>query len=188
MRTLKFYLVATLFIMIASCEPELNQPFETYLIKEGNHGTTPSVQFLQSTKLEFSAIFDESAMYISQDPINQHDVNKLLGFADCNVHHHTNSARFGWRWLENKLEILAYCYKNKERIVESIGHVDLNEPYDYSITLLPNQYLFHLEGFPEVTIPRETKCDIGAYYMLFPYFGGDEVAPQDIQIKILTKY
>ncbi len=186
---IQFYLFLFFTSIALACEPDLEQPYEIYTIKEGNHGSNyAGIQFLQSSSLRFSAIFNKSAIYTSKEPVNQHDINKLLGFADCNVHHHVNSARFGWRWLDGKLEILAYCYANKERITKSIGFVELNQSFEYSITVSKEQYLFELEGFPMVTMPRSSSCEVGSYYMLFPYFGGDEVAPQDISIKLLTQY
>jgi len=181
------YILMILAASFWGCEPEINEPFEAFVIKAGKHNSVTRAQFLQSSTLKFNAIFNESAIYNSKDPINQHDTNKLMGFADCNVHHHVNSARFGWRWLNDQLEILAYCYFKNERQIKLVGVVELNQAYEYNITLHDNTYEFNLEGFSTVIMPRESKCKVGAYYMLFPYFGGDEVAPQDIEIKILTK-
>jgi hypothetical protein len=87
--------------------------------------------------------------------------------------------------LDEKLEILAYCYVSGERIVELVGDIDLNTESDYSIRLENDSYIFRLNDYPEVVIPRQKPCDQGYYYMLWPYFGGDEVAPHTITIKIL---
>ncbi|MCH2218703.1 MAG: hypothetical protein MK076_11665 [Flavobacteriales bacterium] len=182
------YIFLLTTLMFFTCEPEYHEPYETYTISKGSHGLSLKGQSLQTNQLTFKAIFDESAIYQSTTEENQHDTNKLLGFADCNSHHHQNSARFGWRWLNDQLEIMAYCYVDGERHIESVGYVDFDEPSNYSLSLKEDHYLFQLEGFPSVEIPREPPCERGLYYMLFPYFGGNDVAPHDISIKIQMNY
>ncbi|MEQ9006908.1 MAG: hypothetical protein RLP12_03425, partial [Ekhidna sp.] len=152
------------------------------------HANTWKMQSLQSKTLSFSAIFDHTAIYEAGTTENQHDIHKLMGFSDCNSTHHDNSARFGWRWLEGKLEIHAYVYVGGERITEYIGDVELNQPSDYQLQITDDHYVFYLQGYDPVRIKREAPCNKGLYYMLYPYFGGDEVAPHDILIQILTKY
>lgn len=181
-----FTLILNILIVLlfTQCEESMEQPFEYYTIKKGRHASTNKVELIQSHKMHFTAIFDESAIYTSGTEENQHDTNKLLGFSDCNDHHHLNSARFGWRWLDEQLEILAYVYADGDRIIEPIGTIPLNEPVAYQLILNDDSYLFVLDGFPPVSVERKNKCDMGVYYLLTPYFGGDETAPHDITIKI----
>ena len=184
----KIYILFTLLIL-ANCEPQWEEPYKVYKIEKGTHAPIiPKVGSMQSDVLIFNAIFDESAMYQTLTEENQHDINKLMGFSDCNAIHHDNSARFGWRWLEEKLEIHAYCYVNSERITELIGTVDFNEKVNYTLQLTDNQYIFQINDEQPVFISRGDLCEIGIYYMLYPYFGGNEVAPQDISIQIQTLY
>lgn len=183
-RILLILLLAVLF----SCEPALEDPYENFIIPAGKHDNGWKMQSLQSKTLSFSAIFDQSAIYETKTVENQHDINKLMGFSDCNSNHHQNSARFGWRWLDGQLEIHAYAYVSGERITKLIGTVDLDQAVDYHIQLTNDHYVFYLQGYDPVRIKREAPCTIGLYYMLFPYFGGDETAPHDIHIQILTKY
>ncbi len=190
MKSLLSYIgIFGLFLVIfTSCEDSNFEPFEYYTINKGAHGSTPKVELLQSKELNFKAIFNESAIYTSSIPENQHDINKLLGFSDCNTQHHQNSARIGWRWLDGKLEIFAYCYVNGERITQYLGETALHEARTYSIVITKEQYVFEMEGYDQVVIPRSNVCDSGVFYMLFPYFGGDEKAPHDIDIGILRLY
>ncbi|WP_425390704.1 hypothetical protein [Ekhidna sp.] len=183
-RFLVVVLVATLF----ACEPALEDPYEKFIIPAGKHSGLWKMQSLQSKALNFSVIFDQSAIYQAATKENQHDIHKLMGFSDCNSTHHDNSARFGWRWLDGKLEIHAYAYVAGERITQYIGDVALNEPNDYQLQITEDEYVFYLQGYDPVRITREAPCSKGLYYMLFPYFGGNEVAPHDILIQILTKY
>ncbi len=173
---------------LGSCEDAIETPYEHFLIPEGKHAGTTKVESLQSSSIRFQAIFNESAVYRTETEENQHDINKLIGFADCNSHHHQNSARFGWRWLEGNLEIHAYAYVNGERITQFLGTVALNDEYNYQVELTPEAYIFSLEGFDPVEVSRGDTCQKGLYYMLYPYFGGNETAPHDILIQILMHY
>ena len=102
-------------IFLLSCSEQIDVPFRTFKIPEGKHYSTRAIESLQSTSLAFQVLFDSSAVYQTIDPIQQFSTNKLLGFADCNSLHHENSARFGWQWVNNELQILAYNYVNGER-------------------------------------------------------------------------
>lgn len=187
------HLVIQLFIIIiiallTSCEEKIVEPYDSFVLPAGRHSGFNGVQSLQSRSLSFTAIFDETAKYQTVIPENQYDINKLLGFSDCNSVHHHNSARFGWRWVDNQLEIHAYAYVDGDRKNEFVGIATLNRPYDYRLSFTDDAYHFYMEGVDPVTILREPVCNRGFYYMLYPYFGGDEPAPHDILIKIRFDY
>ncbi|MER2998337.1 hypothetical protein [Pontibacter populi] len=157
--------------------------YTTYLIQKGEHSATNNTfKSLRTNTLRFEAIFDQSAIYTSIDPVNQWDINKLYGMADCSSSHQTNSARFGWRWLNDQLEIHGYVYHNGNRASAYISTVDLNKAYTYELRLDGSNYIFRVNG-AEITLPRGCS-GTGNGYQLYPYFGGDEVAPHDITIKI----
>lgn len=177
-------------ISLSSCEkleevlPE--KPSEststTYLIKKGQHSSTNKYVPLEVSKLVFTAIFDSSAIYKTGIQSNQADINKLYGISDCGTHHHQNSARFGWRWFDDQLEIHAYSYKDGQRKYEFITSVALNKEYTYTMELKEDAYLFKING---KTISSERSCSgKSSGYKLFPYFGGDEKAPHDIKVVI----
>lgn len=174
-----------LFLALFSCEEyEDIVGYKEFLIKENRHSAdeTP-VDEMHSHELIYDVIFDSSAIY-SINEADQADINKLFGFADCNDFHHDNSARFGWRWYENELQILAYIYANEQRLTQKLGSVELGKPYRYIIYLNDNSYQFYIDGVtPEVVeMTRGSTCDKGFYYILFPYFGGNIEAPHDISI------
>lgn len=153
-----------------------------YLIQTGAHHATLTYEGTELEKLRFKALFDSSAIYTSIDPVNQADINKLYGVSDCNSYHHTNSARFGWRWYEDKLEIWAYTYEAGTRKAAFIDSVALGQFHQYQISFETNKYIFQLND-KKVEMPRYCQGKaIG--YKLFPYFGGDETAPKDISIWI----
>lgn len=184
----KPYILLLLFLTIPfillECEKEsILNDFHIYTIKNGTHSSTNDVRQFNKSKLQFIAIFDYTAKYETVDTINQADINKLYGFSDCSSGNHANSARFGWRWYQDELQIFAYCYANKVFAFRYMTSVILNEQNLYTISLEPDKYIFQVNQEPEVEMTR--GCDGSpARFMLYPYFGGDETAPQDIIILI----
>lgn len=155
---------------------------KTYVIKAGSHSTGSSLSSLSISKMTFKVTFDSTAIYKTEDPANQADINKLYGLSDCGTHHHQNSARFGWRWFNDELEIHAYNYSNGKRYFSYITSVALNEEFTYSLELTEDEYIFSLN---DQIISMDRYCSESASaYKLFPYFGGDEKAPHDIAIII----
>jgi hypothetical protein len=142
------------------------------------------LKLVKVTSMKFTVKFDNSAVYSTIDPANQADINKLYGFSDNDGHHHQFSARFGWRWYNNKLNLQAYIYNNGVRDYKDIGDIDLNKEYLCEIRVVGNQYQFFLNSVLKVTMPRNAVGTEGSGYQLFPYFGGDELAPHEIKIQI----
>src|SRR5690606_17551586 len=78
---------------------------DLYLIPKGSHYcNNNTLKAVRTAALRFEVTFDASAIYTSTSAANQTDINKLYGVSDCGTLHHTNSARFGWRWYNNRLE------------------------------------------------------------------------------------
>ena len=186
--TIHVLLCIILPVIVCGCE---DLPFDDkvtvreFTIRSGEHYATPRLTETTSTKrVAFFATFDESARYAFADASEQADINKLLGFSDCTTHHHENSARFGWRWYNDQLEIHAYCYVDSVRVHELIGTVDIGDKIRYEITTTPEAYEFFLNGEKKLAIPRAQTCDEGLNYLLYPYFGGSVPAPHDVHIKI----
>ncbi len=158
--------------------------FITYRILKGkNYCENNSYPLWKHSSLRFVAIFDSSCIYTNVDPANQADINKLYGFSDCTTPHHANSARFGWNWINGAIHIHAYCYVDSVRQYKELGTVSLNKEVNCSIETLPGKYVFTLNGKRD-TMQRHCTDSIANGIKLFPYFGGDEPAPHDIQIKI----
>jgi hypothetical protein len=158
--------------------------FLQYIIKQGqqysNYSSYAQVSLDQQS---FVVRFDSSAIYQTADPSNQNDINKLFGFSDNNAQHHEFSARFGWRWSNNALRLFAYVYNNSVRVSKELGTVDLGAENHCSIKVSGDTYLFSLNGVT-TTMPRASSTANAEGYKLFPYFGGDELAPHTISIWI----
>ena len=199
MKLMKKYLLCLFVILgvLAACDeqiipgmPEKKQESETtdkasqqYLIPAGAHYTTESgFKPMQGDVLRFNATFDQSAIYTTQDPANQGDINKLYGMSDCNSTHQVNSARFGWRWYKDQLEIWAYTYADSERKFQFITTVEINTKNTFEIEFANEVYIFRVNN-TSIELPRACEGKANGY-KLYPYFGGDEVAPHEIAIDI----
>lgn len=158
--------------------------YRTYILRKGEHYSKPN-PFRLTTKssLRFNAIFDSSCIYKTVDSINQYDINKLYGFSDCGSQHLTNSARIGWRWVNNELQLFAFVHNNGAILPEtSMGSAPIGSVINCRITCKPSVYEFEVNGLVK-TLPRHCYSAF-TRYMLNPYFGGDETAPQNIRILI----
>lgn len=155
----------------------------TYVLKKGMHNADSNpLKSVSSAAMRFAVTFDSTAIYTTVDPANQGDINKLYGFSDCSSMHHVNSARFGWRWYNNRLELHAYTYLNKIRNSVFVAAVELGKETTCEIKTENDQYVFTCNG-QTVTMGRGCNGQVSGY-QLYPYFGGDETAPHNITITI----
>jgi hypothetical protein len=161
-----------------------------YKVKKGKHRFSPlNFKPFYKTKLKAEIKFDKSCLYDLNNQ-DQLDINKLFGFSKG--HHHWNSYRFGWRCVENKIELLAYIYVNGKRINEweqdiHLTFLDVDKTYKLSLKSSHNKCYFKvLDEFDQLVIIREypvlSRFKLG--YILNPYFGGTSKAPHDMEISI----
>jgi hypothetical protein len=174
-------------LCILSCnepsDPDIpEKKFEAYVIPAGHHSSFNSLEWLEEKDLSYEVYFDSSAIYSTQDSSNQADINKLFGFSDCGGHHHENSARFGWRWFQNELQIFSYIYVDQDRMYDSLTSVELGAIHSYRVLQNDSMYLFYMDEIEIARYARHSNCTEGWNYRLWPYFGGDEAAPHDITI------
>lgn len=125
--------------------------------------------------------------------VDQYDINKLFGFTfntlpsitNMLAPFHINSCRLGWRFINNKMEILPYEYINSERIMRSpIAELDLNKWYEFEIVIDKTNVTYNIYDGDVVLVSYNThieKVSFFGHYMGL-YFGGNEVAPNDIYI------
>jgi hypothetical protein len=159
-----------------------------YFIQEGDHYSTPrKIEMFRGSELSFKVKFVGDVSYDLQD-LDQYDVNKLYGTSDCGDTHHKNSARIGWRWLNGKIELLAYTYVNGSFQFEKIGDTAGNKIVNLSIALSSDkaQYIFKMDHLTR-TMPRGCSSDYIKGLKLYPYFGGNKAAPKKFHIQIDEK-
>ena len=178
-----FTLIKTfIFLAVFSCRKIDENGFKTYTIKEGKHRSAFKYKTTCDTSFSIVCIFDSSAIYSTEDPLNQLDVNKLYGLSDCGSNHMDNSIRFGWRWVNDSLEILWFKHQLGVFTFEKITTVNLCETIPMTLHITNNNYVLCVDGTCDST---ERLCSMEhKRYFLYPYFGGNETAPHRITIKI----
>jgi len=134
--------------------------------------------------------FNSTCRYRIPDE-DQADINKLGGLG-YGFNHHENSFRIGWRWniKTKRIELFAYCYIDGER--------DYTIIYDCSDTArlkFDIRRVWFTEGYKWVIHINENMITCMRYvaapqrlpdygFKLYPYFGGNQAAPHDIEIKL----
>ena len=165
--------------------PRLNTKATTYLIRQGSHFCEQNAaELMIDPVIHATVTFDSSAIYTSQDAVNQGDVNKLIGFSDCGTNHQENSARLGWSWNGKKVVVYAYAYINKIRTIKTLGTVDINQSFPCSVKAGTDYYYFTVNNRTD-SMTRFCTGQTGYRYKLFPYFGGDEAAPHDVRVVVV---
>ena len=178
----KLFIFLNYFLLLFSCKKIDSDGYRIFKIKKNTHRSTLSYRTTKESKFKLKCIFDSSVIYTTEDQTNQRDVNKLWGVSDCGTNHMDNSIRFGWRWLNDSLEILWFKHLNGDFDFGVITTVELNEVNYLELEITDSMYVMRVND--EVRhLSRYCSNDYKRYY-LNPYFGGDETAPHDIKIKI----
>jgi hypothetical protein len=165
---------------------------EDYFIRKGHQfadGTLNLNHWFMGNKFEFKAAFNSSNIY-SLPPSEQADSNKLFGFSDCRQWAGESSARFGWRWLNNRLEITAVThYDGTWHLHEIMGVAELNKVYNFKIELSEDKafYIYTFNNGNPVKMKRDCTDDTMLGYFLYPFFGGSEKSPQDMTVSVWNK-
>jgi hypothetical protein len=165
-------------------KPGTSTTFTKYTIQQGAHSCDQStLKFVSGSSMNFIAKFDNTAIYVLSNSAEATDINKLYGFSE-GIDNHQNSARIGWRYLNNRLELFAYVYVNGTLLRDATSYdppfiktVEINTEINCSIAVLGAYYIFKVDGV-EVRTPRGLTTNTFSGYQQYPYFGGTEVAPQ----------
>lgn len=159
--------------------------FIKYTIAKGEHyAGNNAYKAIETSELKFIVRFDSTAIYQSQKAENQYDINKLYGFSDNNAHHHTYSARFGWSWNQGALRLYGYIYNEGKVSSQELAAIPIGVEVHCAIKVVGNAYQFFLNDRLAATMPRKATTPKASGYLLYPYFGGDEVAPHNVYIWI----
>ncbi|MES2882647.1 MAG: hypothetical protein V4676_10895 [Bacteroidota bacterium] len=156
--------------------------FTAYKIPAGNHFSEGNnYKPVQVEIMKFTAWFDSSAIYQTSSSQNQYDINKLWGFADNDEDHHQYSARFGWRWSDGALRLFAYVYNEGRVTWQELTVIEIGAKIKCAIAVTATNYVFIVDE-KETLMPRLANTTLAMGYQLYPYFGGDEVAPHEINV------
>jgi hypothetical protein len=151
--------------------------------KGGQYCNNSSYKPIETTEMKFTVKFDSTAIYETASPENQYDINKLYGFSDNNSDHHQYSARFGWRWSDKALRLFGYIYNEGGVFSKELTTIAIGEEINCSIKVTNTNYLFTVNGITS-QLSRLATTEKAKGYQLYPYFGGDEAAPHQVNIWI----
>lgn len=137
----------------------------------------------EKKRMSYKVTFNETCIYEDKTD-DRFDINKLFGFS--NGMHHTNSYRFGWNCLDNKIHVYSYCYIDGKRISNEIGVVNINEQHIFTIYVNHDECVFTViddnDKIQQDIIKITNRKIFG--YRLWPYFGGNKTAPKKIKIDL----
>lgn len=163
---------------------------KTYTIEAGNHYANGiNVKpWIGKTQYKFKALFDESCLY-DLGNYNNKDINKLAGLT-FSWWNDDNSVRIGWNCsLQNgKVQLFGYFHKGGVIDYLPLGQADVNTFVEFYIDIdRPAGTIWITSsniGFAYPTSFNFSGVPKYGYYN-YPYFGGDETAPHDMQITII---
>jgi len=173
-------LALAVLVKLHSCK-KLTDDWQTFTIRKGEHRSTNNLNFSKRKIFNWDVQFDSSAVYQTVDTLNQLDINKLIGWSDCGEDHIRSSIRFGWRWTDS-LEIHWFKHEDGNFTFNKITSISLNETHRFHLQIHETEYELHVDEF-QIFIQRKCR-KFKRKYKLYPYFGGNETAPHDIEIKI----
>lgn len=173
-----------LFLLICiSCYDEFSNTWNGYRIEKGSHYSKGRIlSSIHGNRLLFDAVFTKECLHDSTIK----DLNKLYGFIDVNSSVHRNSARFAWVSTGKKIDIYVYLYRDGVRHFEKIGETLPEERHSFEIRAKRNRYTFKFDSV-ERSFNRWHYTDHGTRLRLYPYFGGNLPAPNDMLILIFEK-
>jgi len=175
-------------------------PFRLPRILINHEALRYEVEFTESCRYRFGT--DDDA-----------DVNKLFGIAfitwgsfwfviknllkgKFKALHHYNSVRFGWRYdaLSNRFELLQYSYVKGHRLIKHYTSVNVSEKIKLGFSIfnfgISDELLWNYRSLSAIddNLPRFYSSypmpNTWLCYELKPYFGGNNPAPHDMEIKM----
>lgn len=163
--------------------------FTRYTIAKGEHYTSNNAyKAIETNELTFLVRFDSTAIYQTVKAENQYDINKLYGFSDNNALHHSYSARFGWSWSQGALRLYGYVYNDDKVSSKELTTIPIGEEVHCTLKITTNTYGFYVNNRLAATLDRKATTPKASGYLMYPYFGGDEVAPHNVYIWIKELY
>jgi hypothetical protein len=157
-----------------------SQSYKTYHIKEGQHYCQEHKIALTSYKQEIYFKFTQSCLY-DESQLPSTGWNKLWGSGQLS--NHVNSERIGWRcWNNSKFIVGSYVYVNSQRIIVPMDTLDVMEEGHGWLTWEYGNYKVTINSLSTVT-PQPNKPGFWIFQQ-YPYFGGESVAPHDMDILI----
>lgn len=187
-------LVIGLGLLINACVPKfLSSDGDWVVINAGDHDPTPfnSTSVLVSPReLSATVTFDSTCIY-DIGAADQDDWNKVIGLGFVGskdqplgaAPHQVDGVRVGWRWSTRlkRIELGAYAYVAEQRIDFKIADVLINQPTKLTIKIDYDRKLYQVMGGQPIPFTHDKTFA----YETGLYFGGTQVAPHQIRVKIV---
>jgi hypothetical protein len=163
------------------------------VLPKGGHEPFPRRKegTLIKPRLLFATVTFDSTCIYEIDKSNQQDWNKLIGFGfvgskNQNIYkppHRVDGVRIGWRWnpQSQRIELGSYVYIAGVLQSKKLKEVKINEPVEVSIKVDYNRKIYTVLDTEEISYQHDKTIVMRTGV----YFGGQEVAPHDIRIKIV---
>ena len=140
-------LLLALFLVLISCKKEIDDlGFRTYIIPEGAHSSGNYFNHPTNSRINFDFILDESAIYTTEIPENQYDVNKIYGFSDFGARHQKYSIRLGWRYINNEIELCWLRHEDGRHSSSTIRTIETDIIYNATIDIKTFYYIITVNG------------------------------------------
>lgn len=183
-------IVVVFFSMMVRYKSKDPNGFEAFVIRKGcnysiriNRPFPTKYKFRLAPKtLRFTAVFGYGCDTIPQND----DWNKLYGVS-YGFDRHWRSMRIGWRYNSHKklIELCMYAYSRGKREVKYLFDVELNEEVHFVIFTTNNSGIVEAKSDNHRVADKILGLDAHvARFMLWPYFGGDQPAPDKMTIFI----
>lgn len=171
------HIIFILLLLSTSCT-KVDDGVMQFTIKKGNHYCTHDVYRPCCSRIDFEFFVDDTWYYTAR----QAGINKVVGISD-GTNHRKHSARLGWICVNGKLISYAYCYNGGAHVAKELTELTTGW-HTGSVAIYSEYYEVSVDGFSD-TVSR--KCAYNERHLLWPYFGGHDTAPHDINVQIKLK-
>ena len=170
-------------------EPTSNRSFDNITYYANQHVSNHGYVTYPMNEWSKTVVFTESCRYITNDPLNQIDYNKLFGVRKSALYNYRNGAYLVWAYKPeiDKIRIGWYLHDDDGNfismpIAQSI-YVNINEPVYLYLRNYNNTFVYNLDG---VTVNiNKSQYDIDNFsngWRLSPNFGGQETPDNNVTI------
>lgn len=162
---------------------------KNYTIYKGSHYSLhlPKAFIKNPTNIDFNFKLDENCLYKPLSAENLEDISKIFGLSFGL--HHTNSYRVGFAYGYDNFSLFHYWYNNGVRNYRKIFSCKPGDQISGSLKInrkdnIINTFYYNKENSQSSlgSVAFDfSKIPNWGYY-LFPYYGGNEVAQQKMDI------
>ncbi len=180
---------------MSACVPDfLLSDSDWVVIEAGEHEPNPKRKvglLISPHEVSATVTFDSSCIY-DVGALDADDWNKVIGFGfvgskdqslDGVPPHQVDGARVGWRWNAQRhcIDLGAYIYVEGNRIDFKVAEAALNTPTKMTIKIDYDRKVYQVLGGKTVPFTHDKSFA----YNTGLYFGGTQVAPHRIRVKIV---